>query len=333
VEVRTSQIVDVQALTHVAEARRAAATAARSATLSRDRASDLAIVVSELASNMMKHAGGGALVLRGDPGSVDVIALDKGPGMDVLKCIQDGYSTSGTMGGGLGAVARLTATMEIHTERGAGTVIYARVGERSVADAGGRPGVQVGAISLPVRGETICGDVCMVRETDRQCSVFVADGLGHGPLAADAATAAADTFDKHWHEEPTAVITAVHGRLRTTRGAAIALAQIDFVAGTVTFCGIGNISGTVVGGQVARRMVSHNGTAGMGTPRMAAFTYPWGPLATVILHSDGITTRWDLGKYAGLETKHCALIAGVLYRDFFRGKDDATVIAVRKPPR
>jgi hypothetical protein len=47
------------------------------------------------------------------------------------------------------------------------------------------------------------------------------------------------------------------------------------------------------------------------------------------MHSDGLATQWNLGAYAGLQTRHPSLIAAVLYRDFVRGRDDVTVVVAR----
>ena len=53
----------------------------------------------------------------------------------------------------------------------------------------------------------------------------------------------------------------------------------------------------------------------------------------VVLHSDGLKSRWDLSLYPGLSVRHPALIAAVLYRDFARDHDDVTVFVVRADQR
>jgi hypothetical protein len=49
----------------------------------------------------------------------------------------------------------------------------------------------------------------------------------------------------------------------------------------------------------------------------------------IILHSDGIASRWDIAAYPGLAVQHPSLIAGVLLRDHRRGRDDAAAVAMR----
>jgi hypothetical protein len=77
-------------------------------------------------------------------------------------------------------------------------------------------------------------------------------------------------------------------------------------------------------------MLSHNGIAGYVAPRIRAFQYPYLGEPTVILHSDGLMARWDLNEYPGLTRAHPSLIAGILYRDFRRDRDDASIVAVRR---
>jgi hypothetical protein len=63
--------------------------------------------------------------------------------------------------------------------------------------------------------------------------------------------------------------------------------------------------------------------------RLQEFTYEWPPSSLIILHSDGLTTHWALDRYAGLASRRPDVIAGVLYRDFRRVRDDATVVVAR----
>ncbi len=121
----------------------------------------------------------------------------------------------------------------------------------------------------------------------------------------------------------------VHRALAPTCGGAVAVARVDRAAKLVRFVGVGNITGVIVMGADIKRMVSHNGTAGHVAPRIREFTYPYIGTPTVILHSDGLTTKWDLAAYPGLVATHPSLVAGVLYRDHARGRDDVSVVAMQ----
>ncbi|HMB03511.1 MAG TPA: SpoIIE family protein phosphatase [Isosphaeraceae bacterium] len=160
---------------------------------------------------------------------------------------------------------------------------------------------------------------------------MVADGLGHGARAAEAAQAAVRIFHDRAAAGPAAVLQAAHLGLRNTRGAALAIAEIDRAAGAVRFAGIGNIAATILGpdGERGTNLVSHNGTVGHEMRKVQEFVSPWPEGSLLVMHSDGLGTHWRLGRYPGLVARHPSLIAGVLYRDFKRGRDDVTVLVAR----
>ena len=85
----------------------------------------------------------------------------------------------------------------------------------------------------------------------------------------------------------------------------------------------------MVTGRQTRSMVSYNGTVGHMMPKVAECVYPWSQQSLLIMHSDGLAAQWNLNHYPGLATRHPALIAAVLYRDFKRTRDDITVIVVK----
>jgi hypothetical protein len=160
--------------------------------------------------------------------------------------------------------------------------------------------------------------------------VLVADGLGHGPLAAAAATAACRVFEGAATREPAELIQLMHAALAGTRGAAVAVARIDAARNVLRYAGIGNISGVVIDRGAARHLVSLHGTVGSALPRLQAYDYPFPEGALLVMHSDGLTTRWTPDQHPGLVTRHPALVAGVLYRDHARRRDDVTVLALRR---
>jgi len=49
----------------------------------------------------------------------------------------------------------------------------------------------------------------------------------------------------------------------------------------------------------------------------------------LVLHSDGLVSHWSLDAYPGLAARDPSLIAGILYRDFTRGRDDVTVVVAK----
>jgi anti-sigma regulatory factor (Ser/Thr protein kinase) len=333
VEVRLQQRIAIDHETHVGEARRIAASLARVAALPEANAGRVAIIVNELGTNLRKHAGGGDLVVGelrvGPQTGVEVLSIDRGRGMDVDKALQDGHSTTGTRGEGLGAVRRLAHEFDAWSAR-SGTVVMARVWATGKAP----PGFQIGAICQPMPGEVECGDAWDLRSTLTVARILVADGLGHGPIAARAASTAVEAFaGTDRLAGPEAVVHSLHAALRATRGAALAVAELDLVGRVLRFSGVGNISAIleVTKGQKARGLLSHNGIAGHEARRIQEFTMPWPGRSVLIVHSDGLHSQWKLEAYSGLQARHAAVIAGVLYRDFRRKNDDGTVVVVKEP--
>ncbi len=318
----------------IGEARRAAATLADRAGLGPKAKDDVAVVVTEAVNNILKHAKTGEILLQLSATSRDVelLALDRGPGMaDPSRCMQDGYSTGGTAGIGLGAIARLSTQFELFSAPGLGTALFCRF---AAAQRGGEAGtppraVNIGALNIAKRGESVCGDAWAVASADDRTTVMIADGLGHGPVAADASREAVRIFAEHASEPPDRLFPLMHDALRKTRGAAVAVARLDHAGRSITFAGVGNIAGLVVGRDGSQKsMVSHNGTVGFEMRRVHAFDYAWPVGATVILYSDGLTSQLRLDRYNGLLSRHPLLTAGVIYRDFSRHRDDVTAVVL-----
>ena len=326
--------VPVSEPSQIGEARRAAVRMAQNAALNETECGAVGIVVTELATNLSKYATDGRIllqVLRRTAGPcVEVLAIDSGPGMqDVERCMRDGFSTSGTQGTGLGAVRRMSTEFDIYSVPGAGTIVLARVGAHCAEPI--ERGYQWAAISAPAPNEMVCGDAWRVLERHGEIALLVADGLGHGPLAAEAADRAADVFAAAAFEPPGAFVERAHRALSGSRGAAMAAAHV--AKAVVRYAGVGNIAGSVVTSSQSRGMFSQNGTVGLQMRKPQQLDYEWPDRALLIMHSDGISNRWSLDSYEGLFGRHPAVVAGVLLRDFGRGRDDATVVVVRSDRR
>jgi anti-sigma regulatory factor (Ser/Thr protein kinase) len=327
------ECVAIQHTSDVAAARRIATRLAQSLGFGETRAGQLAIIVTESATNILKHAGQGMVyigpVQSGAAPGVDVVALDDGPGMaNVANSLVDGVSTAGTSGTGLGALHRLSDEFDVFSQRDKGSAFFMRLW-RDEPPPEPRP-VVVGALALPLAGEEECGDGWAVGCHERGASFLAVDGLGHGPEAARAAHAAIETLDRNRDLEPHELMERVHQALRTTRGAALALAHVDCARDEVRFAGVGNISAWVLDDKGRRALVSHNGIVGHNMRKVQEFSAPFAPGALCIMHSDGVQTQWDVAAYPGLHVRHPSLIAAILMRDFIRRRDDAMVLVVRR---
>jgi anti-sigma regulatory factor (Ser/Thr protein kinase) len=314
-----------------AEARRQARGLAVQHGFDEAAAERVAIVTTEAATNLLKHAGSGELLLGAscvaDAWLIDILALDRGPGMRTGACSVDGYSTSGTPGTGLGAMLRMSAHFDVYSQPGAGTALFAQV-SRNGPPSASDPFVYGVQIAKP--GEDVCGDQWDFREHRGGVTIVVADGLGHGPDACAAARAATAALRRTDDLSPKDLVTRMHESMRHTRGAAIGIVELGKERRLAHFCGLGNITGRIFeGGAPPRSMVSTNGTAGVEARVIREFSYPWPPGAAVILHSDGLSARWDLADYPGLLAHDPGVIAGVLIRDHCRYTDDVTVVVVK----
>ena len=323
-------VLPIREASQIADARRRAVDRAHGLSLGELPTGQLSIIVTELATNLVKFARDGMLLLDtyedADGEGIQVLALDKGPGMNsVARCMQDGFSTAGSAGTGLGAVRRLANAFAIESWP-SGTGVMARVGTRKTVP----PSFPTwSTLEVPLKGEESCGDAICARKHLGGWTVLVADGLGHGPMAAGASVEAVRQFRHVDEASPGEIIERIHSGLRHTRGAAVAAARYDEARGILAFAGIGNIAGTIVTGSRNHHLVSLAGTAGHNARKISTFDYAFAPGSLLVMHSDGISSSWSLGATPGLAAAHPALVAGILFRDYARARDDASVIVVR----
>ncbi len=326
--------VPVTEPSQVADARRRAVGLARDSSLPDIARHRLELLVTELATNILKYAAPGEILMgafEDDTGAgIEILALDKGVGIARIdEALRDGHSTGGGAGSGLGAVKRLADMFDIVSWPQGGTAILARI----VAVAAKQPDRRRptwATVAIPLRGEFVSGDGHCGRHAPDGWTILVADGLGHGPHAARAADEAIRIFRQREAESLTAILEAIHAGLRATRGAAVSIARLDATSNTLSFAGIGNVAGAIVTGAKVKRMVVHAGTAGQNARRIQIFDYPFSPESFLVMHSDGLSANWSLDTYPGLGAAHPSLIAGILYRDFARVRDDATVLVATR---
>lgn len=315
----------------VGVARRTAREAAEAAGLNEEDAGRAALVATEAATNLAKHASDGAFFVRRlDPSEghgIEMLAVDRGPGMaNLANSMVDGVSTSGTAGQGLGAMKRIADLLTIDSRPGEGTIMVAQVrnGSKSPSLA-----MAVGGLTAAIAPDG-CGDAFAVAPKDNGVAVIMIDGLGHGVDAAAAADAAVECFHKRITDDLTGIFNALDRALKPTRGAAIAVAHIDLPGKAVHYMGAGNISGILIADGKARNMVSHNGIVGHTMRRLQQFDYPFASSPTVIMHSDGVGTRWQPMALMERGLANPSAIAAQLWRSDARGRDDAGIVVARK---
>ncbi|MGA2349173.1 MAG: SpoIIE family protein phosphatase [Terracidiphilus sp.] len=327
-EIAFTEWIPVTDASSVGEARRMAVSTAQRLGFDETQSGTFALLVTEASRNILVHGGGGQVVLtalaEGGASLARILAMDRGEGIaNIAEAMSDGFSTAGTMGGGLGAMKRMATTLDIFTGRG-GTIVLLEVGTPAPTRA-----LQIAGLAVPYPGESVCGDAWSSHQTPQRTVTFIADGLGHGWGAAEAVAEAVATFRHRAELAPGEILSYMHDALRKTRGAVAAIAEIRPAEKLLIYAGVGNISGVVMDGNRSRSLVSHNGTLGMTIPKIQEFQSEWTPDSMLVLHSDGLQSKWDLSSYSGLLSRHPAVIGGALLRDFRRHRDDASVVVVK----
>jgi serine phosphatase RsbU (regulator of sigma subunit) len=189
--------------------------------------------------------------------------------------------------------------------------------------------MEFGVVSRPHPAYEVNGDAHMVERRDNFILVSIVDGLGHGPDAAKASRRAIEVLAGNDWGNVADLLRKCHYALQPTRGAAMALARIDLNQARLTYCGVGNIEARLIG-RTSSRPISYNGIVGSILPHFQVFEYSFQPGDLVLMHSDGISARFDLKQYPHVTTQPVQLLAEAIARDWARPHDDATIIIGRQ---
>lgn len=312
--------------------RRRAIELANAAGFDEGRVGQVGIAATELASNLVKHASEGTIVLRQinveSATGIELISIDSGPGRrNIDALVADGATTAGTLGIGLGAVKRMAGTLRLHSVPGRGTVVAAALWPSCHEPAA----VTVSGLVRPLRGQEVSGDTIAHRSFDGGALVMVADGLGHGPLAAQASLRAAEVFRESDSVAPSELIRLMHVALAGTRGAAVAVVRLDSATRTLVHSGVGNVAGKLLSEDRVRSMVSQPGIVGHNLPKVREAPFEASDGQAVVLHSDGLTEKWDLSDLPGVIPQGPAVLAATLMREAGTRRDDASLVVLRVP--
>jgi anti-sigma regulatory factor (Ser/Thr protein kinase) len=319
--------ISVEEASAMAACRATAAAMAGKLAFPAARADELALAVTEAASNLHKHARAGALLLRiavlpGTTG-IELVTIDDGPGFrDVGAAMRDGHSTAGTLGVGLGAIRRLADSCDLYSVAGHGTTLVARFWPAPAAVT-----TDCAGLIRPISGEFESGDAYAAVRVGQTLTGVLCDGLGHGPLAARAADMAISAVLEDPAREPAALVEHVHRRLSSTRGGAVGVVQVT--GQTARFSGLGNVAAWILADGERDGMLSVPGIAGHKARTIRQFEYPIPAGAAIVLHSDGLSSRWDLRELPAVETRDPLVIAGALMAEAGVHRDDASVLVLK----
>lgn len=297
-------------------------------------AEELALVVVELGTNLLRHAGGGRLMIsalnREGRVGVQVESVDEGPGIpSVDEALADGFSTRGGCGTGLGTVNRLMDSMEIDTRHKKGTRIVCLRWVRVVVPAIEGCPLSIGVATRPK--DEVNGDEFVAKTWGGAMLVGVIDGCGHGPLARRAAVAARQYVETHYELDLVSIFEGVERACRGTRGVVMALARFHWLEGRVEFASVGNISTRVLRGSkdsAGPSLAVRRGIIGVQAPRALETRFEWSRGHILVMHSDGVGTHWEAATIQELRTQGAEVMASTLLRSMGRSADDATVVVV-----
>ncbi|MBA3992117.1 MAG: hypothetical protein C0469_01225 [Cyanobacteria bacterium DS2.3.42] len=321
--------IEVVEQSQISEARRRIVRMSSEYGLNQLQQDKIALVITELGTNLVKHStSGGRFLVQGltnkDSSGLEIFSIDKGPGMDTVGCLVDGFSTTKTFGNGLGAAKRLSDDFDIFSQIGSGSIIkvrfWAKDSKPSQFTAGG--------LSVPKQGELISGDKWYVHSFEKGFSCLLVDGLGHGFEACEAATLALKTFKENVQMSATDCLKIIHSALKGSRGAVGAIAKVNYQKAELTYCGLGNITGLLTTDYHRKHLTSLNGTLGYEARKFLEVTLPWTSESILLMHSDGIAASayQSLDKVA---EGSAPLIAAWIYLNHGKKIDDATVLVVK----
>jgi anti-sigma regulatory factor (Ser/Thr protein kinase) len=322
------RVADEAAVSLVREAVRARGAAIG---LDRERTESLVTAASELGHNQIAHAGGGEMLVRtlsrrGIPG-IEVLARDQGGGISEPVAALRGERPAGGAGfGGLGiglsSAHRLADELDFDLRSGQGTTIAARKFKSPV------PRSEVAVLARPCRGETVIGDDAAFLRRSDGLLLTVADGLGHGPLAQEAAALAIATLRESASVSPRELLQLCHRALTKTRGAVMSVVYLPDDGSEVLQAGVGNIACHLYRNRTSMRFPSTPGVLGQVPPgeRITENRSPLGGRQVLLLYSDGLSSRIDLTDEAALLREPPLMIAHRLLVEHGQDHDDALVL-------
>jgi len=302
-----------------------------SAGFSEQKVGEIDIIVAELVSNLVKHAGGGQLLVKlveeYQIQGIEIISIDNGRGMtDVTRMVADGVSTKNTLGHGLGAIKRLSDFFQVYSQKDWGTVMLIRVFNENLPFFKKPPKTEVKFVVVAKPGEKECGDGFYHVTKDDHVRLFLGDGLGHGPEAAKAVNKAIEIFDECTETDPVEIIRIIDRSVRKTRGLVATVALFDLNEKIWKICGVGNIATKINGPTFSKSYLAYNGIVGVNLPRtLNAQEIGYEKEQNLVMCSDGLKSRWDTIKYPTIFRYDLSILSASLLKDFARNTDDMSV--------
>ena len=297
---------------------------------------DLDLILSEITSNLHKYSSKGEILAgiftEGENKYIEIIGIDHGPGMaHPQKMMEDGVSSSNTMGLGLGSIKRLSDKFDIYSVKDWGTIVLSRLYNKPLSPrTGSVTRVDIRPLVIAMPGQVTSGDGTYYKISDQYFKILVADGLGHGKDANHAVNEAVRAFKSCPFHSPKELLKFIHQSIRGTRGIVGTIAVFDFTTNKWKIAGIGNISTRLSNFLDLKNLISYNGIIGHNIPViMEDQEILLSDFHQITFCSDGIQSRWEYHKFPGINRCDLSIQAAAIYKDFARLTDDTTVIMAK----
>jgi anti-sigma regulatory factor (Ser/Thr protein kinase) len=299
------------------------------------RIAEMDIVIAEMTTNLYKYANDGELLIghfTGQDEYIEIICIDNGPGIgETSRMLADGFSTTNTLGHGLGSIKRLSDNFDIYSQKGWGTIVLSRI-YKVPPKKKDKKVITFNPVVIAKPGETVSGDGCYLKNSENLLKFIVADGLGHGREANVAVNEAVSSFKICPYDSPCDIIRYLHQDVKKTRGLVATIGVIDIEKSLVRIAGVGNISTRLSGPVLSKAHLAYNGIIGHNIPNtMNDQVLSFSEYNQLVLCSDGMRSRWDLSKITGISRCDASLQAAALYKDFGRQTDDMSAVIIKIP--
>jgi anti-sigma regulatory factor (Ser/Thr protein kinase) len=294
---------------------------------------DIVLVVTDLASNLVRRARRGTVALRlldtGERVGIEVETEDQGPGrIDPAQAFQAGEPKGGGLENGLDTVKRLMDETEISSTAGLGTRVLCRLWLHPKATQATVHPWQIGVATRPFEHSAANGDAFVIHEGNGHLLAGVIDGLGHGELAQQAALAAQSYVQSHYELPLDELFAGASRACHGTRGVVMALARFESPT-MITFANLGNVEMRAWSGTERFDFAVQRGFLGAQENHVQVRQHRWQPNWTLVLHSDGLRAQWQWSDFPGLEQAPAQAVAGQLLKVLAKEQDDATVVTVK----
>jgi len=319
--------IRVEADYDIGKARRAVVNFSQELGMSARNLSNIAIITTELATNLVRYANAGGVVhYSSSPENGLFLQIrDDGPGIpDVENALMNGVSSNGSLGCGLGAVQRLADHFSIKTgEQGTEIIVY------KYLDSKTKQNLSVGVYSRPYPGYLHNGDGFFIDQKPTRKVFGLFDALGHGDLAYETAKILLKSLQDNYRLPLEQMIQLSHQSLIGSRGAVLFLAVIT--KSEFKYIGIGNIESFLgMIGLPPKRLMSYRGVLGATLPEIKVTTLPWNPGSWLLVHTDGILERWKSVEQVFIKGGDPGMCCRQIVQDYSRDNDDASVLIVRE---